>query len=310
MSVVGHSPPPFFKRGVAPLARLAIFLSLSLFLLVVDVRFRTLDMVRATIATALYPLQQLAWRPVEFIGGAGKYFSSLATLQGENDELHERELASANQLLRLEQLDQENQRLRALLDMRERQPIKGQVADILYAARDPFARRVIIDKGQHQNVDAGQVVVDERGVIGQVTRAYPLMSEVTLLTDKNQAIPVQVQRSGQRAVLAGAGAGQMELRFLASNADVQVGDELVTSGLDGIYLPGLPVARVVKVDRDAAYSFAHILCEPIAGVERNGQVLVLAPRQMPVTQPDDTDDSSTTPAKGRKVKRGTPAGAR
>jgi len=311
MSVVGHSPPPFFKRGVAPLARLAIFLSLSLFLLVVDVRFRTLDMVRATIATALYPLQQLAWRPVEFIGGAGKYFSSMATLQAENDELHERGLASANQLLRLEQLDQENQRLRALLDMRDRQPIKGQVADILYAARDPFARRVIIDKGQHQDVDAGQVVVDERGVIGQVTRSYPLMSEVTLLTDKNQAIPVQVQRSGQRAVLAGAGAGQMELRFLASNADVQVGDELVTSGLDGIYLPGLPVARVVKVDRDAAYSFAHILCEPLAGVERNGQVLVLAPRQMPVAQPDDADDNnSATPIKGRKVKRGTPAGVR
>lgn len=303
MSVVGHSPPPFFKRGVAPLARLAIFASLSLFLLIVDLRFHTLDMLRATIATAIYPLQQLAYRPVEFIGGAGQYFSSLTTLQSENSELRDRQLATANQLLRQEHLELENRRLRELLDMRERQPTKGQVADVLYAARDPFSRRVVIDKGMQHDISAGQIVVDDLGVVGQVTRVYPLISEVTLLTDKNQAIPVQVQRSGLRAVLAGAGAGQMELRFLAANAEVEPGDILVTSGLDGVYLPGLPVAKVVKIDRDAAYTFARILCEPLAGVERNGQVLVLAPRKMPAPQPDE-QSSDSSPAKGRKVKRG------
>jgi rod shape-determining protein MreC len=303
MSVVGHSPPPFFKRGVAPLARLAIFASLSLFLLVVDLRFRTLDMLRATIATAIYPMQQLAYRPVEFVGGAGKYFASLATLQTENSELRDRQLATANHLLRQEHLELENRRLRELLDMRERQAAKGQVADILYAARDPFSRRVVIDKGQQHDIVSGQVVVDDVGVVGQVTRVFPLISEVTLLTDKNQAIPVQVQRSGLRAVLAGAGAGQMELRFLAANAEVEQGDILVTSGLDGVYLPGLPVAKVVKIDRDAAYTFARILCEPLAGVERNGQVLILAPREMPALQPDELS-SDDKPSKGRKVKRG------
>jgi rod shape-determining protein MreC len=303
MSVVGHSPPPFFKRGVAPLARLAIFVALSLFLLIVDLRFRTLDMLRATIATAIYPLQQLAYRPVEFLGGAGQYFSSLATLQGENNELRERQLATANQLLRQEHLELENRRLRELLDMRERQPAKGQVADVLYAARDPFSRRVIIDKGMQHDISGGQIVVDDLGVVGQVTRVFPLISEVTLLTDKNQAIPVQVQRSGLRAVLAGAGAGQMELRFLATNAEVEVGDVLVTSGLDGVYLPGLPVAKVVKIDRDAAYTFAHILCEPLAGVERNGQVLVLAPRDMPAPQPTETS-GETQPGTERQAKRG------
>lgn len=303
MSVVGHSPPPFFKRGVAPLARLAIFASLSLFLLIVDLRFQTLDMLRATIATVIYPLQQVAYRPVEFIGGAGQYFSSLATLQSENSELRDRQLATANQLLRQEHLELENRRLRELLDMRERQPTKGQVADVLYAARDPFSRRIVIDKGMQHDISAGQVVVDDVGVVGQVTRVYPLISEVTLLTDKNQAIPVQVQRSGLRAVLAGAGAGQMELRFLAANAEVEEGDVLTTSGLDGVYLPGLPVAKVMKIDRDAAYTFARILCEPLAGVERNGQVLVLAPRNMPAPQPDELS-SDDRPAKGRKVKRG------
>lgn len=303
MSVVGHTPPPFFKRGVAPLARLAIFVSLSLFLLIVDLRFRTLDMLRATIATVIYPLQQLAYRPVEFAGDAGKYFSSLATLQAENAELRDRQLATANRLLRQEHLELENRRLRELLDMRDRQPTKGQVADILYAARDPFSRRIVIDKGMQNDLIPGQVVVDDVGVIGQVTRVFPLISEVTLLTDKNQAIPVQVQRSGLRAVLSGAGAGQMELRFLAANAEVEQGDVLVTSGLDGIYLPGLPVARVTKIDRDAAYTFARILCEPIAGVERNGQVLVLAPRQMPAERPTEQSNDDK-PGRGRKVKRG------
>lgn len=303
MSVVGHSPPPFFKRGVAPLARLAIFVSLSLFLLIVDLRFRTLDMLRAGIATVIYPLQQLAYRPVEFIGGAGQYFSSLTTLQAENAELRDRELSTANRLMRQEHLELENRRLRELLDMRERQRTQGQVADILYAARDPFSRRVVIDKGIQHDISAGQVVIDDVGVVGQITRVFPLMSEVTLLTDKNQSIPVQVQRSGLRAVLAGAGAGLMELRFLAANAEVEVGDMLVTSGLDGVYLPGLPVAKVVKIDRDAAYTFARILCEPLAGVERNGQVLVLAPRDMPAPQPDE-QSSDDKPVKGRKVKRG------
>src|SRR5690606_1851323 len=297
--------PPFFKRGVAPLARLAIFSSLSVLLLIVDLRLHTLDILRGTIATAIYPLQQLAYQPVDLLRGAGQYFSSLTTLQSENSELRERQLATANRLLRQEHLELENRRLRELLDMRDRQPTHGQVADILYAARDPFSRRIILDKGLQHDIAAGQVVVDDVGVIGQVTRVFPLISEVTLLTDKNQSIPVQIQRNGLRAVLSGAGNGQMELRFLATNAEVEEGDILTTSGLDGVYLPGLLVARVKKIDRDAAYTFARILCEPLAGVERNGQVLVLAPRQMPAPRPADLNPDDK-PGK-RRIKRGVAA---
>jgi rod shape-determining protein MreC len=176
------------------------------------------------------------------------------------------------------------------------------VAEILYAARDPFTRRVIVDRGGQAGVEAGQPVIDELGVLGQVTRAYPLTSEVTLLTDKDQAIPVEVQRSGLRAVLAGAGAGAMELRFLATNADVQPGDILVTSGLDGVYLPGLPVARVAKIDRDNSFSFARIACEPIAGVERHGQVLILGRRTMPPL-PEELAGTPDKPTKGRKIRK-------
>lgn len=306
MSVVGQQPPPFFNRGPAPLARLAFFIALSLLMLVVDLRFHTLDWVRQGVALVVYPLQRIAYAPVDAVQHAAAYVTTLVTLKAENDALRQRQLASANQLMRQEHLELENQRLRALLDMKQRQPATGQMAEILYAARDRFARRIIIDKGNQHSISPGQVVVDEQGVVGQVTRTFPLLAEVTLITDKDQAVPVQIIRNGLRSVLFGAGAGNLELRFLAANADVQTGDILVTSGLDGVYLPGLPVAKVARVDRDTAYAFARILCEPIAGVERYGQVLVLGRHEALPPAPAEPE-TKDRPDKGKKGKKKEPA---
>ncbi|HTY04351.1 MAG TPA: rod shape-determining protein MreC [Rhodocyclaceae bacterium] len=302
ISTVGYSPPPFFKRGPAPLAKLFFFVSLSITLLVADLHFHTLELARLSVATVLWPLQRIAYLPVDAGTEFADYFSSLRLLKAENEELRRHELATANQLLRQQHLEEENRRLRALLSMKERQPAEGRVAEILYAARDPFTRKIIVDKGSQAGIEAGQPVIDELGVLGQVTRTYLLTSEVTLLTDKEQAIPVEVQRSGLRAILAGSGAGAMELRFLAANADVQPGDVLVTSGLDGIYLPGLPVAKVVRIDRDNSFAFARIDCEPIAGVERHGQVLILGRRVTPPL-PQETPSAPEAPAKGAKQRK-------
>ncbi|MBM3390491.1 MAG: rod shape-determining protein MreC [Betaproteobacteria bacterium] len=302
MSVVGHPPPPFFKRGPAPLARLAVFVLLSLALLVLDLKYRYLELARQGIAVALYPLQRAAYTPVDLYEHLGDYFSSLMAVQRENAQLKRKELETANWLLRQQHLDLENQRLRELLDMKAKQPVPGTLAEILYTARDPFSRRVIVDKGSQHSIAAGQAVVDEAGVLGQVTRVFPLQSEVTLITDKNQAVPVKILRNGLRTVLFGASDGQLELRFLAANADVQPGDLLVTSGLDGVYLPGLPVAKVVRVDRDAAYSFARIVCEPVAGVERHGQVLILGLREALPPQIEEAA-SRDKPVKGRRARK-------
>lgn len=302
MSVVGHSPPPFFKRGPAPLARLAFFVILSLALLVLDLKYRYLEQVRHGVAVVLYPLQRAAYAPVDLYERVGVYFTSLGALQQENTALKRKELESANWLLRQQHLELENRRLRELLDMKARQSVSGTLAEILYTARDPFSRRIIVDKGGQHGVSAGQAVVDEAGVLGQVTRVYPLQSEVTLVTDKNQAVPVKILRNGLRTVLFGASGGQLELRFLAANADVQPGDALVTSGLDGVYMPGLPVAKVLRVERDAAYSFARILCEPAAGVEKHGHVLILGSREPLPPQVAETE-ARDKPAKGRKARR-------
>lgn len=304
MSVAGHSPPPFFKRGPAPLARLVFFVIASITLLVVDLRYKTLEWVRLGIATTIWPLHQVAVLPIEAAGGFGAYFNRLVTVLAENERLRASALETANLLLRQSHLEEENKRLRALLDMRERQPAVGRLAEILYAARDPFARRVIIDKGLQHGIAAGQAVVDEIGVIGQVVRVFPLTAEVSLLTDKEQSIPVQVRRNGLRAVLQGAGAGNMELRFLAANAEVQEGDTLETSGLDGIYLPGLPVAKVRHIDRDNSFAFARITCEPVAGVERHGLVLVLdGQRNLPPQPDDEVGSQNKRPSKGERVRK-------
>ncbi len=300
MSVVGQEPPPFFKRGPAPLARLAFFLALSALLLVLDLRYHTLEWTRQAVAIAVYPLQRLAYAPAEASGSVAGYLTTLVAAEKENAALRRRQLDDSRLLLRQSALEQENRHLRALLEMKQRQTVPSQVAEIIYSASDPFSRRVIIDKGTQAGIAAGQVAVDDRGVIGQVTRAFPMLSEVTLITDKDQAVPVQILRNGLRSVIFGNGDGSLELRFLSSSANIQVGDELVTSGLDGIYLPGLPVAKVVHIDRDTTYAFAHIRCEPIAGVESHDQVLVLGrPKALPPAPPEP-EDKPVKGGKGRK----------
>lgn len=272
-----HQPPPFFNRGPAPLVRLAFFVSLAILLMVLDARFRYAESVRQVVALAAYPIQRVAMAPVDLFHAVANYFGSTAALQEENGALKMKALRAAPELLQLEALKEENNQLRRLLDAQERLSAKSVFAEILYAGRDPFSRRVVIDKGMLSNIQLGQPVIDDIGVIGQVTRVYPLMSEVTLLSDKEQAIPLQVQRNGLRAVAyGGAEGGMLDLRFMAANADIKNGDTLVTSGIDGTYPPGLPVATVARIERDAAYAFAKIYLAPTAGTDRYRQVLVLS----------------------------------
>lgn len=274
-----HQPPPFFKRGPAPLARLSFYAGLSVALLFVDARFQTLEMVRKGVSLFTHPIQRAVQAPAVFLDNASEYFSSLTRFQDENGRLKRAQLDTATTLLRTQQLEAENERLRKLLDVKERRKTSGEVAEIIYAARDPFSRRVIVDKGQQNKVVAGQPVIDDVGVIGQVTRVFPYVSEITLITDKEQAVPVQIVRNGLRSVVFGLGNGQLELRFMPANADVQNGDLLVTSGLDGIFPAGLPVAKIIHIERDTSYSFARIHCVPVGGVENFGEVIILTPME-------------------------------
>jgi len=295
-----RQPPPLFSRGPAPLVRLAFFVSLAVLLMVLDARFRYAEALRNAMAVVAYPLQRAAMSPVDLFNGIAGFFASQSSLQRENDALRSKVLKASRDTLTLEALQSENAQMRRLLEAREKMPGKTHFAEILYSRRDPFSRKVVIDKGSLQTISAGQPVMDETGVIGQVTRVFPMMAEVTLITDKEQATPVQVVRNGLRGVAYGDGA-TLDLRFMAANADIQNGDMLVTSGIDGIYPSGLPVARVARVERDAAYAFARIQCEPAAGASQHRQVLVLL-QETSLTAPPEADAQPAS--KQSRAKRG------
>lgn len=285
-----HTPPPFFKRGPAPLVRLFFFASLSLALLVLDARFRYAEGLRSVLALAAYPLQRAATAPVDLLGAVSSYFSTQAQLFEENAALRSRNLALSQAAQRYETAEAEAAQLRRLIGAAEKLPVKATPAEILYAGRDPYSHKVFINLGAQQGVKPGSPVADEAGVVGQVTRVHPLVSEVTLVTDQDHALPIQVVRNGLRAIAFGGGpSGMLELRFTAGNAEIQNGDHLVTSGLDGTYPAGLPVATVVRIERDAEHSFARVVCRPVAGVDRGRFVLVLSNETARPARPEDAE---------------------
>ncbi len=295
-----HTPPPLFRTGPTPLARLMIFAMLSTVLLIADARFNYLGTLRQIAGVIVYPLQRLAAAPAAMGGRIADFFVTHSALRSDNQRLTEQNLELAMAAQRFNALQNENTHLRGLLAARERVSMPSIAAEILYAARDPFSRKVMIDRGLQHDIEAGRPVVDHIGVIGQVTRAYPWLSEVTLITDKGHLVPVLNVRTGFRAVLAGIGDdGRLELRFIPLSADFQVGDQLVTSGIDGIYPPGLPVAEVTKVERNTAYLFAGIHCKPLAGVNAGTQVLVLGPLPALPERPAETAPASPRKKKGK-----------
>ena len=303
LGTLDGTPPPFFRQGPSALSKLTFFSALALFLMVADARFEIAKPVRVAVATALYPVQWLAMRPVAWAQGGAQYFESLAVAQA-NEETAQRTLILQSQRAnQVEQLSLENERLRQMLGLRERLPTPAQAAQVRYDVADPYSRKVIIDRGSLKGVVAGSPVLDENGVLGQVTRVYPMVSEVTLLTDRDQAIPVLNTRTGVRGLAFGdaaSRAGGLELRFMAANADVQAGDLLTTSGVDGVYPAGLPVARVEKVERRADSAFARITCLPLALASGVDHVMVLQPvndTTAPRPEADATAGSTKTGAK-------------
>jgi len=292
------TPPAFFHRGPSPAARLAFFGLLSLVLLFADTRFHYLEDVRRVAAVVLHPLHVLARMPGEAFGAVARYFANQRELTEQNLELSRAVVAQGPMVQGYPSLLEENRKLRALLDVQARFPNSATAAQVLYSGRDPFSQKVFVDKGEGAGVRPGQAVIDETGVLGQVTRAMPYVSEVTLLTDKDHAVPVRVERSGVRSVLFGAGTGHpLELRFMSPSADVRVGDRLLTSGIDGTYPAGLAVAQVDLVERETGQMFAHITATPLAGVNRSLHVLVVGSTAAPPERPDE-------PAVAEEVRKG------
>lgn len=305
LGTLDRAPPPFFRQGQSALSKLIFFTALALFLMVADARLQWVVAARAALATVLAPVQHALLVPVQMVQGGSQYFIGLARALAAEDQARQQLVEQAERAAAADRLAAENARLRALLELKPALTVRSRAANVLYEATDPFSRKLFVDRGAAQGLQAGSPVITEAGVIGQVTRVYPLSSEVTLLTDKDAAIPLLNTRTQQRAAAFGGvnGGTAMELRFVAANADIKVGDVLQTSGVDGVYPPALPVARVSAVERLAEGGFARITLAPLAPVDGVRHVLVLEPlaTQLP---PRPVEEPASAPAKpagrGRK----------
>jgi rod shape-determining protein MreC len=295
-----RTPPPFFRQGPSALSKMLFCSALALLLMAADTRLKLAQPLRAVIATVLLPAERLLMVPVMAWARAADYLGGLQGALSREQSARSELIRQAERSARADQLAQENAHLRGLLELRPALTVRSIAAEVLYEASDPFSRKVVIDRGSAGGVVLGSPVINEQGVLGQVTRVYPLGAEVSLLTDKEAAIPVLNPRTQARSVAYGqVGGAGMELRFMAGNADVQVGDVLTTSGIDAIYPPGLPVAKVTQVDRRIETSFARISLQPVASPDSVRQVLVLEPvgLQMPAPEPA-SPVASAPPRKG------------
>ena len=274
-----RSPPPFFRVGFAPLTKLVFFGALSVVLMFGDKQLQFTQPIRAGLATLVLPVQWLVLQPGQALAAIGQHFESLDQAQ---KNLQRNQVQAVQQSMRAQQVEQlqlENQHLRQLLDLQGSVTTPSQVAEILFDVLDPYNQRVVINKGQLKDIALGSPVIDAGGVLGQVTRVYPLSAEVTLLTDRDQSIPVLNSRTGARNVASGdifEGVPQIELKFVPASADVKEGDLLTTSGIDGVYPAGLHVARISNVERRVEISFARIHAKPLAEL-KGRHVLVLQP---------------------------------
>jgi rod shape-determining protein MreC len=274
-----RSPPPFFRVGFAPLTKLIFFSALSLLLVFGDKQLQFTKPLRAGLSTLILPIQWLVLQPGEALSAMGTYFQNLDQAQTNLKAAELKVLQQSVRSQQVEQLQIENQNLRQLMGLQSSMAVASQTAEVLFDVPDPYNQRIVIDRGQLKNVALGSPVIDAGGVVGQVTRVYPLTSEVTLLTDKDQSIPVLNSRTGARNITSGdvlAGLPMIELKFVPASADVKEGDLLTTSGIDGVYPAGLQVARISHIERRVDISFARIHASPLAEL-KGRHVLILQP---------------------------------
>ena len=267
--------PAFFVRGSSPFSRMVFFCALSVSIMAIDARLNYLSQVRQAFIAALHPLEVVANAPSEWSRDVKKYFSAHNALVQENYALKEQAFEQKILLQRLNTIEAENSHLRTLLSGNIPIQPKAILGEISHMGRDPFTHTVVVNRGSQHNIKAGQAVVDSKGVIGQVTRVYPYTSEVTLITDKELSIPIQIERNQLRAIAFGEGNNTLDIPFLPTNVDIQVGDKLVTSGIDGIYPAGLAVATVTKILQNPESPFAKIISTPVADVSNHLQLLIL-----------------------------------
>ena len=280
-----------FSKGPSLNIRLFVCLTASLVLLAGEQQ-AMLPGLRAALAVAVYPLQQLVSSTVRAGQGIAEAFSTYADLVTENQRLRQEQMMLKTKLLKFAALEKENIRLRGLLETSFKLGEQVLIAELLEVNLVPYEHVVVVNKGSRFGIYPGQPVMDANGVVGQVLKVTPYNSEVMLITDPNHAIPVQVNRNGLRTIALGTGQiDRLSLPYLTSNADIQPGDLLVTSGMGGVFPQGYPVATVTTVSSQTS-PFAKVTATPVAQLDRNRELLMVWSKSEPI--PRISDQGSST----------------
>ncbi len=265
-----------FIHGPSRTLRLLVLVALSIATMVLDHQRHHLDVLRSTLTVVVYPLRYLVDLPFSAGHWLSESLSTRSELLNENSRLHEEALILKARLQRLYSLEAENSRLRGLLESSSRVRERILIAELLAVDLAPFSRHIILDKGELHGVYPGQAIIDANGIMGQIIEVSPLQSTAVLITDPNHTIPVEVNRNGLRTIASGMGEiNRLSLAHLPNNADILVGDLLVSSGLGGRFPAGYPVARVSLVNRSPDSPFAHVEADPLASLESSREVLLL-----------------------------------
>jgi rod shape-determining protein MreC len=291
-------PRPLLLGGPALGLRLIVLGLMAGGLMVADHRDHHLAAFRDWVATAAYPIQWAVQAPVAAWVAMRESLATRTRVEAQNVKLAADNFVLRLKLMRFESLEQENRRLREVRESSSRVVQRSLVAEIVRVDLDPFRQRVLVNKGTISGVFRGQAALDANGIYGQVTRAGPVSAEIILISDPEHAIPVQVNRTGARSIALGTGrSGQLSLPYLPQNADVIVGDLLVSSGLGGVYPPGYPVGKVTSVVRDPAQPLLAIEAEPLAALDRDPEVLLVwFDNEVVEPEEDTTPTAAPTPA--------------
>jgi rod shape-determining protein MreC len=277
----------FFQRGPSPLVRLAFFCAFSLALIILDSRYHSVGFIRATLNILIYPAEQVAHLPVYLFEQSAEFFSSQSELRASNERLNHQLTLFSERAAQSASLEKDLNELRKLNDLPARTTLPSILAEVIHGGRNPFTAKLVLDRGSQAGLVVGQPVMDTEGLVGQITHVSPFSAEVTLVTEQNQQIPVRILRNGLRTLSEGDGSsGTLSLPFLPEGADIQTGDQIVTSGIDGTYPEGLPVAVVAHIERSSSRVFARVTCVPTGGIGRGHYVLVLKP-------PKDSDEAKS-----------------
>jgi len=244
--------------------------------MVCDHRYHRLGEIRDTLSLGVYPLQWIVDAPLRFSHKIQGYFQTHRDLMQENEQLREAQLIQSGRLQQFAALEAENTRLRVLLQSSERRSELLMVAEIMQVDKDPFNHRIVLDKGKRDQVIVGQPIIDAQGILGEVMEVHPFTSCAILISDASHAVPVENVRNGVRGILVGTGSiDNLELQYVPTTADIQVGDTLVTSGLGGRYPSGYPVGVIHQIKYDPGESFASVYVKPSAHLDRGHQVLLI-----------------------------------